>query len=249
MGNFNTQLWGGGAGAPVGTATTARGLGYYVLRMLGVLRPGQTPSDDALNDILLELNQMLDSWATERLTIHAIARTPYALTVNVQDYTFGFGGNFDAARPVRIEQASRLPSGATRESELNRLAARWRMSQAEGFYDDGAQPLRNIWISFSPAAGDQIVFYTWVKIEAFADLDTEYSFPEGYLLAIRMNLADQIIPAFAALAKIDNVQRERITRDAIRSKANIKILNYPAPVLVMDSALVTPVATDILTLT
>jgi hypothetical protein len=39
------------------------------LRLLGVLAEGETPSASVSQDALMALNQMIDSWNTERLSI------------------------------------------------------------------------------------------------------------------------------------------------------------------------------------
>ena len=41
------------------------------LRLLGVLAEGETPSADMSNDALTALDQMIDSWNTERLSVFA----------------------------------------------------------------------------------------------------------------------------------------------------------------------------------
>ena len=41
------------------------------LRLLGVLAEGETPSAETSQDALTAMQQMIDSWNTERLTIYA----------------------------------------------------------------------------------------------------------------------------------------------------------------------------------
>ena len=41
------------------------------LRLLGVLAEGESPSASESRDALVALNQMLDSWDTERLAVFA----------------------------------------------------------------------------------------------------------------------------------------------------------------------------------
>ena len=39
------------------------------LRLIGMLAEGETPSSETSNDCLVALNQMIDSWNTERLSV------------------------------------------------------------------------------------------------------------------------------------------------------------------------------------
>ena len=50
-------------------ATTAGDQINAALRLIGMLAEGETPSADTSNDALNGLNQMIDSWNTERLSV------------------------------------------------------------------------------------------------------------------------------------------------------------------------------------
>ena len=51
--------------------TTANEQINGALRLLGVLAEGETPSAATPQDALTALNQMIDSWNTERLSVYA----------------------------------------------------------------------------------------------------------------------------------------------------------------------------------
>jgi hypothetical protein len=55
------------------------------LRLLGVLAEGETPSADMSNDALTALNQMIDSWNTERLSVFA-HKIKYSLGLLASDH-------------------------------------------------------------------------------------------------------------------------------------------------------------------
>ena len=52
-------------------ATTASDQINRALRLLGVLAEGETPSAETSQDALIALNQMIDSWSTERLSVYS----------------------------------------------------------------------------------------------------------------------------------------------------------------------------------
>jgi hypothetical protein len=50
-------------------STTAGDQIYAALRLIGQLAEGETPSAETAQDALTALNQMLDSWSIERLSV------------------------------------------------------------------------------------------------------------------------------------------------------------------------------------
>ena len=82
---------------------TARDLITAALRRLGVVGAGETPQADDVTDALDRLNDLVDAWGTERLTIYQTVRSTWALTPNVATYTIGPSGDCNIARPVWVE--------------------------------------------------------------------------------------------------------------------------------------------------
>src|SRR5438477_10734207 len=76
------------------------------MRTLGKLESGEVPSSDEAADGLVSLNDLLDSWNAERLMVFTITIAEFPLVPGQQVYTYGTGGNFNAARPARIDRAS-----------------------------------------------------------------------------------------------------------------------------------------------
>ena len=66
---------------------TANDLIERSLRTIGVLASGETATGSDAADSFTTLNGMMDSWATQRLTIYHTARTAFNLTASQQDYT------------------------------------------------------------------------------------------------------------------------------------------------------------------
>lgn len=230
---FNTALWGGGS--PAGTvAVTGTSLIYGALRLLGVLRPGQTPNTDSFSDGLAWLNELLDSWATERLMVKVVARIGITMT----------GATSYATLPHRIEAAGYVAAGATTEEPVEVYQPdRWRaISQRvqsgtpAGIYPEYTVAEATVSPYPQPASGE-LAIYQWQPLEAFADLETSYTLPAGYALALRYSLAEQIAPAFAIIQKIEVPQStlDRIERKAREYKAAVKRLNIQPSLMECDS--------------
>ncbi len=77
------------------------------LRLIGVLASGEVLLADQLKDGLEALNDMCDSWNTEKLVIWVATRNTFTLTAGINPHEIGPGVSppgLDAPRPNRIEQ-------------------------------------------------------------------------------------------------------------------------------------------------
>lgn len=193
---------------------TANDLIERSLKTIGVLASGETASGADASDAFTILNNMVDTWATQRLTIFTTARTAFNLTSSVQDYTIGTGGTFNIVRPLWIVAASIIPdrnASADQKVELPISAAmnirQWQDVAIKGttstfptefFYDKNwTAGLATISVWPIPRNSDcQLVLYTPTALSQFADRTTNYTFPPGYEEAMRYQLALRLAPEF-----------------------------------------------------
>lgn len=231
MSTFNTAQWGGFGGNEAIQSVTGDQIIHDALRDLTVLRPGQTASDDVKTECLRQLNRLLDSWNTDRLMTPGVSRSEYALSAGVATYAFG--------RPMRIEGAAIVSSGGTQEIPIDLLSFDQYSRGLSGVYSDNAFPLATFYVQPTPISADTLVLYTWEPFPGFDDLETQYAFPPGYALAMEYCLAMQIAPRFSIPNFIKgNPLYDQISRTANETKARIKSLNAPMPVMQCDPALV-----------
>jgi hypothetical protein len=76
------------------------------LRLLGVLAEGETPSAAASQDALMALNQMIDSWSTERLAVFCTQDQIFTWPAGLISRTLGPSGDFVGLRPVLLDDAT-----------------------------------------------------------------------------------------------------------------------------------------------
>ena len=224
-------------------------------RLIGVTRPGQTPSADAQAEGLATLNAMLDAWSTERLMIPVIVRRVFDVTANQQTYTIGAAAMWAGQRPVRIERAglvelgSETPIEVLSEGRWAQIPVKSQAGRPAKLYYDGAYPVGNV--SLFPVPEDSsldIALYCWAPLAAFADLAaTSYDLPPGYQLAITYNLAGLLIPGFTIQNKSDMQQHQLVLDRAREQKAWVKMFNAPVLELSIDAALTGSGAFDITT--
>src|SRR5207245_433345 len=163
------------------------------LRLIGVLASGETPTGPEVADALTILQQMLDSWQSERLNVFTIQIQEFPLTPTKQTYTMGTGGDFNVPRPARIERASIV----SLNNPAQPLELYVDMLNEEGWqaipiklvsstlprklYEDGAFPLRNLSYWPIPTIAVNTRLYTWAALTTFNDLMTDVTYRHGYL--------------------------------------------------------------------
>lgn len=203
------------------------------LRLINVLASGETPSGAESTDALMILNQMLDTWNADRLMIYTIKIDEFPLTVGKQTYTMGASGDFNTSRPARIErmgivslnnpvQPLELPLEMLTDTGWAAIPVKIiQSSLPQKVYDDGAFPLRNLNFWCIPSVAVNVRIYSWSALSQFADLITDYTFPPGYLRALRYNLAMDLAPEFGVTAPAS------VAETARQAKAAIESINAP----------------------
>lgn len=187
------------------------------LRTLGVLAPGEPlPPQDSVAGFEA-LNDLLDGWAAQRLTIFQTLRNLYPLTAGqgspTTPITIGPGGTLNQVRPLWIPNATIQVATTTPPFEypLNILTdesyARTAIKALTAalcydlYYDgkfqtSGApQGLGELFLYPVPDGSLplSLVLYTPTPLTAFADAShTAYTFPPGYAEALRYQLAKRL---------------------------------------------------------
>jgi hypothetical protein len=245
------QNQGSTAGAPAypGLLVFGADIINAALRSIGAIVPGEQATAAEMQDALITLNQMLDSWQAQRLFVYAIQRYVYTPTVLKQTYAVGAGGDINIPRPANIPMVGVINQpGSTEPIELALdmiNEQQWRdipVKNTSGAlplqcWDDCQFPQRNLNLWPIPSVSVNFALYIWQQIAQFTDTNiTLYSFPPAYLRAIRYSLAlelalefpgdPQLIPGVAKLAE-----------DAVTI---IKSINRPSLKMACDPAVVNP---------
>lgn len=220
---------------------TALDLISSALRLINVMAAGEQTPIDMANDSLLVLNDMIDSWNADRLAIYTVQSTDFPFVLGQQTYTLGTGGNFNLARPPKIEGMSTIQlTNPSTPVEIPIALYTWEEWQNQVpvknvsgsipliCYDDHAFPNRNL--NFWPIPFDQpnsVRIYYWAALPAQM-LAAAVSFPPGYRQAFRYNLAALLAAEFAQ--PVPAV----VAEIAVDSLARVKAMNMPELVLQSD---------------
>ncbi len=212
------------------------------LRLLGVLAEGETPSAETSQDALLAMNQMVQSWNTERLTVFATQDQVVSWPPSTISRTFGPTGDIVANRPVAIDDSTyfRDPSNGIsyglkliNQQQYNGIAVKTVTSTYP----------QVMWVNMTYPDVEMYVYPVPTKVLEFhivsveeltqpANLATDLAFPPGYLRCFRYNLACELAPEFGTEPS------RQVQRIAMTSKRNLKRINNPDDIMSMPYSIV-----------
>lgn len=98
-------------------------------------------------------------------------------------------------------------------------------------------------LNFFPNPGiGEVHLFTKTLFAQFESINDPIDLLDGYVMALRWNLAEQLMPMFG---KANELQMAMVTKNAMRGKAMIKRLNMnPVPVMKMDEMLLNAKVAD-----
>lgn len=212
------------------------------LRLLGVLAEGETPSAATSQDALFALNQMIDSWGTEKLSTFTTQEQIFNWLPGLISQTLGPSGDFVGDRPVLMDDATYFVDTSTGISYGIKLI---NQQQYDGIAVKTVTSTfpQVMWINTNYPNIDMHIYPVPTKILEWhfisaaqltqpATLATPLYFPPGYLRAFRYNLACELAPEFGVEPSAT------VSRIAMYSKRNLKRINNPDDIMSIPYAIV-----------
>ena len=223
-------------------ATTAGDQINGALRLLGILAEGETPSAATSQDALSALNQMIDSWNTERLMIYNTIDQVFLWQPNLITQTLGPTGDFVGYRPVLLDDSTyfRDPSSGIsfgikfiNQQQYDGIAVKTVTSTyPQVMWINMEYP--NISMAIYPKP-TKVLEWHFISVEELtqpATLATTLAFPPGYLRAFKYNLACEIAPEFGVEPS------PTVSRIAMASKRDLKRINNPEDIMSLPYSIV-----------
>jgi len=212
------------------------------LRLLGMLAEGETPSASVSQDSLMALNQMIDSWNTERLAVFSTQDQIFTWPSGEISRTLGPTGNFAGNRPILLDDATYYRDPGTNVSfgikfinqqQYDGIAVKTVTSTyPQVIFINMTYPNVEMYIYPKPTRDLEWHFISVEELTQPATLVTDILFPPGYLRAFTYNLAMEIAPEFGVEPS------PQVQRIAMTSKRNLKRINNPDDVMSMPYAIV-----------
>lgn len=212
------------------------------LRLLGVLAEGETPSAAVSQDSLTALNQMIDSWNTERLAVFCTEDQVFNWPLSTIKRTLGPSGDFVGNRPIQIldstyfrDPASGISYGIKliNQQQYNGIAVKTVTSTyPQVMWVNNTFPNVEMYVYPVPTKVLEFHLVSVQELSTPANLATNLAFPPGYLRAFRYNLACEIAPEFGVEPS------PQVRRIAMYSKRDLKRINNPGDVMSIPYSIV-----------
>lgn len=221
--------------------TTAGDQINRALRLIGVLAEGETPSADTSADALVALNQMIDSWNTERLSVFSTIDQTVTWPSSQMTQTLGPSGSLALVgggtpiRPIQIDDSTYYKdpgSGVSygisivNQEQYDSIALKTATSTfPQILFINTSHPDLEMAVYPVPTRDLEWHIISVQELSQISDLSTAMVFPPGYLRAFTYNLALEIAPEFGVEPS------PQVSRIAMSSKRNLKRVNNQDDVL------------------
>jgi hypothetical protein len=216
------------------------------LRLIGMLAEGELPSTETANDCLVALNQMIDSWNTERLSVFNTIDQVFTWPAGeIQRHLGPNGaslGGFDGIRPILLDDATYYRDPGTNVSygikfinqqQYDGIAVKTVTSTyPQVMWINMEYPSIQMTVYPRPTRDLEWHFISVQELDQPATLNTVLAFPPGYLRAFTYALAMEIAPEFGVEPS------PQVQRIAMTSKRDLKRINNPDDVMSMPYAIV-----------
>jgi hypothetical protein len=222
--------------------TTAGDQINAALRLIGQLAEGETPSPATSQDCLAALNQMLDSWNTERLSVYSTHTQIFTWPASQASRTIGPTGNFVGTRPVLIDDSTffrdpsngiSYPINIINQEQYNSIALKTATSTYPNvLFVNESFPDMELTVYPVPTRALSWNIVSVEQLTEVSTLNTVISLPPGYKRAFKYCLACEIATEFG-VEPPSNVKRL-----AMVAKRNIKRINSNDDIMAMPSFLV-----------
>lgn len=222
--------------------TTARDLINDAHRLLNLVDSGNALPESVYQDNFRSLNQLLDSWSTERLAVYSTQDQILTWPANTIFRTLGPTGDLVAERPILVDDSTYFRDPSTNvsygikminQSQYNGIAVKTVTSTyPQVMWVNMTFPNIEVYIYPRPTRNLEFHFVSVEPLTQASTLDSPILFPPGYLRAFRYNLACELAPEFG------QEPTPQVIKIAITSKRDLKRINNPDDLMTLPYSVV-----------
>jgi len=203
---------------------------------IGALAVGETPSAAEAQDGLAALNDVLESWSLESLSVYGSMPETFTTVAGQAIYSLGAGGDWATARPTIINglytnvDGIDFPASEWSIGEYNSVGLKTQQQaivQRWVYVNDA--PLSKIILWPTPARAVPITIDAPRILTNVATIAVQLFLPPGYVRALQYAVGEELASEYGSI--IDVSARARAT------KALLKRANRTARVSQLDPAL------------
>jgi hypothetical protein len=212
------------------------------LRLIGVLAEDEAPSAAVMQDSIMAMNQMIQSWSTERLAVFSTQDQVFTWPANTISRTIGPTGDFVGNRPIEVDDATYFkdPSSGLsfgvkliNQQQYDGIAFKTVTSTyPQVLWVNNTFPDMTLTVYPVPIKALEWHIVSVDQLNEVSSVATDIYFPPGYLRAFRYNLAMEIAPEFGVEPS------PQVVRIAMTSKRNLKRINNPNDLMAIPYAIV-----------
>ena len=223
---------------------------------INVVAPGEPADAGEMAFALMKFNQLLDSWATQRVYIYAaqllgdplVSGSSFILTPGLQPHTIGPAPIGTAVAPkflvngertVRIDNVNIILNNVSPNVRfpLNKRDKDWwatnrvqsiQTTLPTDYYYRADWPNGSLFLWPVPNYAYGIEVEIETLLQGAAQLDTAFVFPPGYELAVTLTLAELLCPSF------EKQPNQILIGAAGKARQNIAGLNAQPPRINLD---------------
>lgn len=208
---------------------------YGALRLCGIR---DTTNATLIAEALTAFNDMRQSW--EESLRHATTTESFTLTAATASYTIGSGGDFDTARPTKIESAFiRDSSGidypvdvTMTRKEYNEISDKDAAGRPSKLYYDPQNTLGYIYFDTAPESAETFYITSYKPYTEYAAITDTITEPVNYEKAMKYNLAIDLAPEYNIQLIPTVIEQAIILKNEILNRNST-----PIPTASFDSAL------------
>ena len=225
-----------------------------MLQDMGEYAPGEAITDADAQACLAKLNDMVDSWSNESLTIYASLSQSFTLVQGKQNYTIGpvlpgpLTPDWVGVRPLKIRtdpgtcyvtdtNGDNYQVDVIGQEQFNMIGNNVNLTSdfPDSLFYNPTYPWGTIWLSPIPSINYPISFICDLVISEFASIYASVVLPPGYKTALQSSLLLECWPMFKADGS--NPSQTQV-RNAQMHKAAIKRTNMKPLRSIFDSAII-----------
>lgn len=175
--------------------------------LINAVAAGEMPTDGDLNDALLTLNELIDSWSLQSLAVYQSPVESFVLTPGQSNYNWGLTAGptgFTTERPAFIHNAYCVRGGTSTpvrivtQEEYDWISLKSTSSPLiEQVLYVNDYPLGRITVYPVPSEAVSLVFDTGRIMVGPVTLQSVIALPPGYLRALRYCLAVELWPEYS----------------------------------------------------
>ena len=207
------------------------------MRLAGILAANETPTADDTQTALSVLNDLLEQWNTQRLTVYRVRDDTYTLTINDGSYTIGPSGDFNGLRPIQIQggyttiNGVDFPLEVIDQTKYDSIGYKANGGVPAYICYNAGFPLGTVQLYPVPSVASTITIQYDMQFTALATSSDAISYPPGYAKALKYELAIELCAEFQT--PVSPV----VLKIASESKGDIKRMNITLNESTFDVAL------------